>query len=80
VIPSLESSDDGTREGLSESDGEQSSLATPAEKYFHGLLKGKAFSRANVIVKYQPGRGRSAFANRNFAAGDFVCEYAQVEQ
>ena len=73
---SLGSSDDGTREGLSDSDEEQSALATPAEKYFHGLLKGKAYSRANVIVGYQDGRGRSAFAKQNFAAGDFVCEYA----
>lgn len=39
-------------------------------------MKGKAYSRANVVVQYQHERGRSAFANRNFAAGDFVCEYA----
>ena len=59
---SLGSSDDGTREGLSDSDEEQSALATPAEKYFHGVLKGKAYSRANVIVGYRDGRGHSAFA------------------
>ena len=45
-------SDDGTK-GLSDSDGEQTSLATPAEKYFHDLLKGKAYSRVNVVVQYQ---------------------------
>jgi len=40
-----------------------------------GLLKGKAYSRRNVTIKQVENRGRSAFANRNFRAGDFVCEY-----
>lgn len=71
------SSDDGPREGLSESDGEQQNpIATTYERYFHGLLKGKKFSRKNVSFSIMPGRGRSAFATRQFYAGDFVCEYA----
>jgi len=39
-------------------------------------LKGKAYSQANIVVQYHHERGRSAFANRNFAAGDFICKYA----
>ena len=72
----LESSDDGPREGLSDSDGEQNPLADPAERYFHGLLRGKKFSRANVKIIEVQGRGRGATAAKNFRAGDFVCEYA----
>ena len=71
-----ENSDDGPREGLpdSASDGEQQELATPAEKYFHGILKGRQFSRNNVNNVEVPGRGRGAVAARDFRAGDFVCE------
>ena len=72
----LEDIDDGPREGLPDSDGEQQPLATPAEKYFHGLLKGRQFSRSNVNIIEVPGRGRGAVAARDFRAGDFVCEYA----
>ena len=72
----VESSDDGPREGLSDSDEEQNPLANPAERYFHGLLKGKHFSRANVKITQVPGRGRGAVAAKDFIAGDFICEYA----
>ena len=61
---------------MSDSDGEQNPLANPAERYFHGLLQGKAFSRSNVNIVEVPGRGRSAFAAKTFRAGDYVCEYA----
>ena len=50
-------------------------LATPREKYLWGLLKGPEFSRKNVELRVVPGRGRSAFAARQFKGGDFVCEY-----
>lgn len=74
------SSDDGHREGLSDSslncDSELYELATPAEKYLRGLQMGKAHSRANVLIKEVEGRGRSAFAAHVFQSGDFVCEYA----
>ena len=53
-------------------------LATAKEKYLWGLLKGRDFSRRNVIVKNMEGRGRSAFAAKSFNAGDFVCEYCGV--
>ena len=72
----LESSDDGPREGLSDSDGEQNPLADPVERYFHGLLKGKKHSRANVKIVEVSGRGRGATAAKDFKAGDFICEYA----
>ena len=52
------------------------SLATPAEKYLHRLLMGRDYSRSNVTIKEVEGIGRSAFANKNFSAGDFVCEYS----
>ena len=71
-----ESSDDGPREGLSDSDGEQNILEDPAERYFHGHSKGKKFSRANLKIVEVPGRGRGAIAAKNFKTGDFVCEYA----
>lgn len=71
-----QSSDDGRREGLSDSDGAPGPLATPVEKYKWGLLMGKAYSRSNVKVMNVDGRGRSAFADKSFNAGDFVCEYA----
>ena len=70
------SSDEGRREGLSDSESIPGILATPAEKYQWGLLMGKSYSRANVRIMNVPGRGRSAFADRDFNAGDFVCEYA----
>ena len=57
-----DSSDDGPREGLSDSDGEQNPLTNPAERYFHGILMGKALSRSNVNIAQVPGRGRGAFA------------------
>ena len=43
-----------------------------------GLLLGKAHSRKNVSIQEVEGRGRSAFANKNFAPGDFVCEYGST--
>ena len=75
-MQNLESSDDGPREGLSDSDGEQNSLATPAERYFHGLLKEKYYSRSNVSIAQVPSRGRGAIAAKDFQAKDFVCKYA----
>lgn len=53
-------------------------MATPKEKYLWGLLKKKEYSRSNVIVKEVEGRGRSAFAAREFRAGDFICDYRGV--
>ena len=81
VYVTLESSDNGPREGLSLSDGDDDEfhavVANPYEKYLHGLLKGKNFSRKHVDVKIcKNGIGRSAFAAKEFKAGDFVCEYA----
>ena len=72
------SSDGGNWEGLSDSDPEQSLVATVSEKYLHGLLRGKEFSRQNVEVKMLPGGTgqRGAFATKSFHAGDYVCEYA----
>ena len=46
-------------------------LATPREKYLWGLLKGKRYARANIKIKEVKGRGRSAFAAKNFKPGDF---------
>ena len=40
-----------------------------------GLKHGQKRSKRNVSVGYVEGRGRSGFANRDFKAGDFVCEY-----
>ena len=41
-------------------------------------MKGKEYSRANVIIKDTQDRGRSAFAARPFKDGDFVCDYGGV--
>ena len=41
-------------------------------------MKGKEYSRANVIVKETQDRGCSAFAARPFKDGDFVCDYSRV--
>ena len=80
TVDEYSSSEGGRREGLSDSSNSASSdllsLATPAEKYLHGLLMGRDHSRSNVTIKEVEGRGRSAFANKNFSAGDFVCEYS----
>ena len=67
----LESSDDGPREGLSESDGEQNPLT-----HFHGLLKGKTFQDQMLLsIKYQAGE-EVLLEQKNFRTGDFICEYA----
>lgn len=80
TVDEYSSSEGGRREGLSDSSNSASSdllsLATPAEKYLHGLLMGRDHSRSNVTIKEVEGRGRSTFANKNFSAGDFVCEYS----
>ena len=70
-----DSSDDGPGEGMSDEDSRPNSLALPYEKYLWGLLKGKAYSQANIIIVEVKGRGRSAFAARDFSAGDFICKY-----
>ena len=54
--------------------------AAPKEKYFWGLLKGKDYSRSNVIVKEILSRECSTFASRPFTADDFVCDYGGVVQ
>lgn len=41
-----------------------------------GLLKGRNYSRSNVLVKETRPGERSAYAAKDFKAGDFVCEYA----
>lgn len=53
-------------------------LATTREKYLWGLYKGPGFSNKNVTIREVTGRDRSAFANRSFKSGDFVCEYRGV--
>ena len=74
------SSDEGRREQLSDSSDDQQlqQFATPAEKYLHGLLLGRRHSQNNVSIAEVEGRGRSAFANKDFEPGDFVCEYAST--
>lgn len=77
TIVVLDDSDSGgKREGMSDTDDQPHRLATTHEKYLWGLLKGRDYGRSNVIIAEVEGRGRSAFAAWNFAAGDFVCEYA----
>ena len=44
----------------------------------NGLLHGKRQSKRNVIIGFVQGRGRSAFAKKDFKPGDFVCEYKRV--
>jgi len=61
----------------SDDDVHQSDIATPAERNEWGLTKGPALSRSNVVVRASV-RGRSAYANRDFRPGDFVCEYRGV--
>jgi len=65
----------------SDDDVHQAPLATPYEKNKWGLTKGPTLSRKNVDVKLSTsGRGRSAYAARNFSPGDFVCEYRGVRK
>jgi len=52
--------------------------ATPREKYLNGMLKGHKLSRKNVEIGYVASRKRSAFAAKDFNAGDFVCEYPAI--
>ena len=44
----------------------------------NGLLHGKRRSKRNVTIGFVQGRGRSAFAKKDFKPGDFVCEYKGV--
>jgi len=74
----VQSSDEECREGMSDQDLQTSSISTPEENYLWGLLRGKKLSRKNVVIASVPGRGRSAFAARDFVAGSFVCEYASI--
>ena len=62
----------------SDSDESLSNFATCEEKYLHGLMSGSSRSKRNVAVAIVEGRGRSAFAKRDFKPGDFVCEYSSV--
>jgi len=39
-------------------------------------LKGRKYSRSNVLVKETRPGERSAYATKNFNCGDFVCEHA----
>ncbi|XP_065919571.1 uncharacterized protein [Dysidea avara] len=75
---STETLDNCTNEGFQDNSTTPHPLATTKEKYLWGLLKGKQYSRQNVIVEEVSGRGRSAFAAKTFKAGDFVCEYGGV--
>ena len=43
-----------------------------------GLMCGSSRSKKNVEVAIVGGRGRSAFAKRDFKPGDFTCEYSSV--
>jgi len=61
----------------SDDDLHQSDIATPADINEWGLTKGPSLSRSNVVVRASV-RGRSAYANRDFRPGDFVCEYCGV--
>lgn len=76
LLPGTDS--DGENEGFTDPSDTPNPLATPREKYLWGLLKGKEYSRANVIIKDTQDRGRSAFAARPFKDGDFVCDYGGV--
>ena len=60
------------------SDSPTMPYATAMEKYLNGLMNAKKRSRRNVKVAYVSGRGRSAFAAKNFNPGDFICEYAAI--
>ena len=62
------------------SDESQSSFSTTEEKYLHGLMYGSKLSKRNAEVAFVEGRGRSAFARRDFMPGDFVCEYTSIVQ
>lgn len=68
--------DCGPLEGLTDSDEDQCSLATPKERYLHGMLRGKQLSRSNVQVKMRSDGQRGAYAAKLFKPGDFICEYA----
>jgi len=57
---------------MTDSDSSPVPYATAKERYLNGLLKGPALSRRNVCIGYVDGRGRSAFAVKDFQPGDFV--------
>ena len=65
-------SDCGPHEGLNNSDDIQCLLATPKERYLHGMLKGREYSRANVGLDMRPDGERGAYAARPFLPGDFI--------
>ena len=61
-----------TNEGFKDSSITPHPLVIPREKYIWGLLKGPDYSRQNVIIEEVKGQGRSAFASKDFKAGNFV--------
>ena len=75
ISSGIDSDGDYDNEGFADPNNAPNPIATTKEKYLWGLLKGKEYSRANVIVKETQDRGRSAFAARQFKDGDFVCDY-----
>lgn len=48
------------------------------EKYLNSLMNAKKISRRNVKVACVSGKGRLAFAARDFNPGNFVSGYASV--
>ena len=78
------SSSEGPYEGMTDDDADPHPLATPSESYLWGLLKGKGYSRSNVIVRTIDNHQKGAYATKDFHAGQFVCEYgssvAMVEE
>ena len=75
-------SDSGSepREEMTDSDSSPAPYATTKEKYLNGLLKGPALSRRHVDIGYVQGSQRTAYAAKDFYAGDFVCEYGAVRR
>lgn len=63
---------------MSDTESSQAEYATCEEKYLHGLMCGSKRSKRNVQISSVEGRGRSAFARRNFKPGNFVREYGSV--
>ena len=78
MLSILFTDDCNTHEGFEDASTTLHPLATTMEKYLWGLLKGPEYSRQNVVVEEVESRGRSAFASKDFKAGDFVCEYRGV--
>ena len=74
----ISDSDSEPREEMTDSDSSAAPYATTKEKYLNGLLKGPALSRRHVDIGYVRGRQRTAYAAKDFYAGDFLCKYGAM--